>query len=74
MLPETIPDFEAPKRNRIMMGGEVPSPVSSPSGCSFHPRCPLAFDHCKTERPQRWIETHNRRVRYFAAEEGAKDI
>ena len=68
LLLETIPDLEAPKRDRSPMGGEVPSPVSPPSGCSFHPRCPLAFDRCKSERPQRRPEVHDRRVACFAAE------
>jgi peptide/nickel transport system ATP-binding protein len=68
LLLDTIPDLEAPKRNRSPMGGEVPSPVSPPSGCSFHPRCPLAFDRCKQERPERRAEVHDRRVACFAAE------
>ncbi|MEP3329005.1 oligopeptide/dipeptide ABC transporter ATP-binding protein [Sedimentitalea sp.] len=71
LLLETIPDLEAPKRDRSPMGGEVPSPVSPPSGCSFHPRCPLVFDRCKEERPQRRAEVHNRRVACFAAETDA---
>jgi peptide/nickel transport system ATP-binding protein len=29
----------------------VPNPLNPPSGCSFHPRCPLANDRCKAERP-----------------------
>jgi len=74
LLLDTIPDIEAPRRDRNPMGGEVPSPVSPPSGCSFHPRCPLAFDRCKTERPQRSPHVHNRRVACFAAEEGASDV
>ncbi|OSP53554.1 ABC transporter ATP-binding protein [Pseudoruegeria sp. SK021] len=68
LLLDTIPDLEAPKRDRSPMAGEVPSPVSPPSGCSFHPRCPRAFDRCKQERPQRRPEVHNRRVACFAAE------
>jgi peptide/nickel transport system ATP-binding protein len=67
LLLETIPDLEVPKRDRSPMGGEVPSPVSPPSGCSFHPRCPLVFDRCKKERPERLAEVHNRRVACFAA-------
>ena len=70
LLLETIPDLENPKRDRSPMGGEVPSPVSPPAGCSFHPRCPLAFDRCKQERPQRSADVHNRRVACFAAEAG----
>jgi peptide/nickel transport system ATP-binding protein len=33
------------------LGGEPPSPLSPPSGCAFHPRCPHAFDRCKVEVP-----------------------
>jgi peptide/nickel transport system ATP-binding protein len=31
--------------------GEVASPLSVPTGCRFHPRCPFAFDRCSVERP-----------------------
>jgi dipeptide transport system ATP-binding protein len=40
------------KRERIVLKGELPSPLAPPSGCTFHPRCPLAFDKCKTVNPQ----------------------
>jgi peptide/nickel transport system ATP-binding protein len=77
LLLETIPNLEAPKRDRSPMGGEVPSPVTPPTGCTFHPRCPLAFDRCKVERPERKPEVHNRRVACFAAEtknQGRSDV
>ena len=51
-LMEAIPDLDMTGRERIPVGGEVPSPISPPSGCPFHPRCPLANDHCKAERPE----------------------
>jgi peptide/nickel transport system ATP-binding protein len=51
-LMEAIPDLEMTGRQRIPVGGEVPSPISPPSGCPFHPRCPLADDRCKAERPE----------------------
>ena len=50
-LMEAIPDLEMTGRQRIPVGGEVPSPIDPPSGCPFHPRCPLANDRCKAERP-----------------------
>ena len=40
------------KKERIVLTGELPSPFDPPSGCVFHPRCPLAFDRCKIEKPE----------------------
>jgi dipeptide transport system ATP-binding protein len=39
------------KRRRILLSGEPPSPFAPPPGCAFHPRCPLAFDRCRAEKP-----------------------
>ena len=39
------------KRQRIMLRGEIPSPINPPSGCRFHTRCPFAADICKREVP-----------------------
>jgi peptide/nickel transport system ATP-binding protein len=51
MLLDAIPDIQMSGRSRIPVQGEVPNPLSPPSGCSFHPRCPHANARCKTERP-----------------------
>ncbi|MGQ0553689.1 MAG: ABC transporter ATP-binding protein [Planctomycetota bacterium] len=39
------------RRSRILLGGDVPSPLNPPPGCPFHPRCPAVRDVCRTERP-----------------------
>ena len=39
------------KRTRIHLEGAVPNPANVPSGCRFHPRCPKAFDRCRSEAP-----------------------
>ncbi len=56
------------QKERIILQGELPSPFDPPSGCAFHPRCPLAFDRCRREEPS--VETKNGRdVACFAVED-----
>jgi oligopeptide/dipeptide ABC transporter ATP-binding protein len=49
-VPIPDPELEA-KRERVVLGGEVPSPLTPPSGCVFHPRCPIAVARCAHEVP-----------------------
>jgi dipeptide transport system ATP-binding protein len=39
------------KRDRTILKGELPSPLNPPSGCTFHPRCPVAMEICKSLNP-----------------------
>ena len=46
-----LPSHPDTVREEIVLEGEVPSPINPPSGCRFHPRCPMAFDRCSQEVP-----------------------
>jgi oligopeptide/dipeptide ABC transporter ATP-binding protein len=50
-VPIPDPVIEA-RREHIVLGGEVPSPLNPPSGCVFHPRCPIAIDECRRGIPE----------------------
>jgi oligopeptide/dipeptide ABC transporter ATP-binding protein len=50
-VPIPDPAVEA-LRERVVLGGEVPSPLNPPSGCVFHPRCPIAIDECRGAVPE----------------------
>jgi oligopeptide transport system ATP-binding protein len=68
-IPIPDPSIEA-RRKRIILSGDIPSPVNPPSGCRFHTRCPIAFERCKVEIPAflpysswhyaacHWVEEH----------------
>ncbi len=51
-LLKQVPTLEQKKRDFEPVRGEIPSPLTPPSGCHFHPRCAHAFDRCKKEVPQ----------------------
>jgi peptide/nickel transport system ATP-binding protein len=52
MLLDAVPDLEMTGTTRTAVAGEVPNPLDPPSGCTFHPRCPLALDRCRLENPR----------------------
>jgi oligopeptide transport system ATP-binding protein len=68
-IPIPDPAVES-RRKRIILTGDIPSPVAPPPGCRFHTRCPIAFDRCKVEVPAfkaygpghfaacHWVEEH----------------
>jgi len=49
-VPVPDPGVEA-TRERIILRGDVPSPIDLPAGCRFHTRCPWAIDECKIKEP-----------------------
>jgi len=52
-LLSSIPTMKpSERRGRIVLKGDVPSPINPPSGCRFHPRCPLAMDICQSRAPR----------------------
>ena len=61
-IPDPVVDRQ---RKRIMLTGDVPSPVNPPAGCHFHPRCHMAIDECKEQEPElrnigdeHWVACH----------------
>ena len=52
MLLGAIPDMSGSGKRRVQVAGEVPNPLNPPSGCTFHPRCPLANERCRQEIPE----------------------
>ncbi|MGE7471593.1 ABC transporter ATP-binding protein [Bosea sp. NPDC003192] len=51
MLLDAVPDLAMIGKPREGVKGEIPNPINPPSGCTFHPRCPLVFDRCRVENP-----------------------
>ena len=67
-----VPD---PKRKtrRIILTGDVPSPIDPPSGCPFHTRCPFAMERCRVEEPPIHVLETGQKVACHLAEDGPVD-
>ena len=70
MLLATIPDIKMEGKRHEIVRGEVPNPITPPSGCTFHPRCPLATDRCRNEAPHLIPTAHGHLAACHAIEEG----
>jgi len=64
-VPQQSPRKGGVKSKRIILAGDVPSPITPPPGCHFHTRCPRAFDRCKIDapafkevKPGHWVACH----------------
>jgi oligopeptide/dipeptide ABC transporter ATP-binding protein len=67
-----VPDPKR-KRKRLMLAGDVPSPLNPPSGCRFHTRCPAAFERCPTEEPRAVVVEQGHSVKCFHAYDAPPD-
>jgi oligopeptide transport system ATP-binding protein len=68
-----IPDPSVPRANRIILKGDVPSPIDPPPGCSFHPRCLYAKETChRSEPPLNEINPGHFAACFFAGQVGMK--
>lgn len=56
---------EASRKERIVLNGAPPSPIARPTGCAFHPRCPIAREQCKTQTPELTVLPNGRKVACF---------
>ena len=66
-----VPDPER-RRERIILQGEVASPIDPPPGCPFHPRCPWAFERCRSETPPLYDVGSGHVAACFLAEDEAR--
>jgi peptide/nickel transport system ATP-binding protein len=66
-----VPDPDH-KKTRIILQGDVPSPIAPPPGCAFHPRCPHAFERCRRETPPLYDLGNGHTAACFLAEPDAQ--
>ncbi|PLX83558.1 MAG: peptide ABC transporter ATP-binding protein [Desulfuromonas sp.] len=60
------------RRQRLILSGEIPSPINPPSGCHFHPRCPYAKELCQNEAPKLVVEKPGHQVACHFSDEVGK--
>jgi oligopeptide/dipeptide ABC transporter ATP-binding protein len=70
MLLDAVPDLALSGRRRKPVLGEIPNPIDPPSGCAFHPRCPMAADICKAETPLPRVTPTGQAACHFAGQVG----
>jgi oligopeptide/dipeptide ABC transporter ATP-binding protein len=69
-LLRAAPTLEPGRRStQSALRGELPSPMQDVAGCPFHPRCPSAFDRCRTEAPRQYVEHGHGAVCHLLAED-----
>jgi oligopeptide/dipeptide ABC transporter ATP-binding protein len=67
--PDPVDDDET-RASRTILRGETPNAAAIPTGCRFHPRCPLAFDRCLVEEPPLFDIGSGQRAACWLAEGG----
>ena len=70
-IPSTRMDV---KKERIILSGDVPSPINPPSGCPFHTRCPFAYDECKINMPELYELSENHSAACHLLRDGPVDF
>jgi oligopeptide/dipeptide ABC transporter ATP-binding protein len=72
--PSPDPPAAGERASRTILVGETPDAAHIPTGCRFHPRCPLAFDRCKVEEPPLFDVGHGHQAACWLAEAGPLDL
>jgi oligopeptide/dipeptide ABC transporter ATP-binding protein len=72
--PSPDPPAVGGRTNRTILVGETPDAVKIPTGCRFHPRCPLAFDRCRVEEPPLIEVAEGHQAACWLAEAGPRDL
>jgi peptide/nickel transport system ATP-binding protein len=72
--PSPDPPAAGKRASRTILVGETPDAAHIPSGCRFHPRCPLAFDRCKVDEPPLFDVGDGHQAACWLAEAGPRDL